>query len=144
VIYALLDIMFTLTSTIYLKGNIILANVTKLGVLSLVTLVFINGVTIMSLETCIESLRKTVGDNCGLDATLKFDCGNDGVVFIDGKSTPNTVTNDNLDAQCTVSITLDNLQALIDGSLEPTTGFMLGKFKVAGDMSVAMRLRRVV
>ncbi len=98
----------------------------------------------MSLETCIESLRKTVGDNCGLDATLKFDCGNDGVVFIDGKSTPNTVTNDNLDAQCTVSITLDNLQALIDGSLEPTTGFMLGKFKVAGDMSVAMRLRRVV
>lgn len=98
----------------------------------------------MSLETCTESLRKTVGDNSGLDATLKFDCGADGIVFIDGKSTPNTVSNDNLEAQCTVTITLDNLQALIDGSLEPTTGFMLGKFKVAGDMSVAMRLRRVV
>lgn len=98
----------------------------------------------MSLETCTESLRNTVGDNCGLDATLKFDCGADGVVYIDGKSVPNKVSNDNLDAQCTVSITLENLQALIDGSLEPTTGFMLGKFKVAGDMSVAMRLRRVV
>jgi putative sterol carrier protein len=98
----------------------------------------------MSLESCTQSLRQTVGDNCGLDATLKFDCGADGVVFIDGKAVPNTVTNDNSDAQCTVTITLDNLKALIDGSLEPTTGFMLGKFKVAGDMSVAMRLRRVV
>ncbi len=98
----------------------------------------------MSIQTYTEALRQRVGDNCGLEATLKFDCGNDGVVFIDAKSLPNTVDNNNRDADCTVAITLENLGALIDGSLEPTTAFMLGKFKVSGDMAVAMRLRRVV
>jgi putative sterol carrier protein len=33
---------------------------------------------------------------------------------------------------------------LLSGELEPATGFMMGKFKVSGDMSVAMKLQRVV
>jgi putative sterol carrier protein len=39
---------------------------------------------------------------------------------------------------------LDNLNALLTGALEPVTGFMTGKFKVSGDMSIAMKLQRVV
>jgi putative sterol carrier protein len=98
----------------------------------------------MNIESCIEALRQRVGSNCGLGATLKFDCGDDGVAYIDGRAVPNTVDGENRDADCTVTITLANLGALLDRSLEPTTGFMLGKFKVAGDMAVAMRLNRVV
>lgn len=33
---------------------------------------------------------------------------------------------------------------MLSGALEPATGFMMGKFKVSGDMSVAMKLQRVV
>ena len=98
----------------------------------------------MDLQACTEAIRTKVGDSSGLNATLKFDCGGDGVVYIDGKSTPNTVSNANTDADCTVAITLENLAALMTGELEPTTGFMMGKFKVSGDMSVAMKLQRVV
>jgi putative sterol carrier protein len=79
-----------------------------------------------------------------LAATLKFDCGADGIIVIDGKSTPNTVSNDASDTDCTVGITLDNLNAMLSGDLEPATGFMAGKLKVSGDMSVAMRLQRVI
>jgi putative sterol carrier protein len=57
---------------------------------------------------------------------------------------PNTVDNQDRDTDCTVAITLDNLAALLSGELEPATGFMMGKFKVSGDMSVAMKLQRVV
>jgi len=57
---------------------------------------------------------------------------------------PNTVSNDNTETDCTVGITLENLAALLTGELEPATGFMMGKFKVSGDMSVAMKLQRVV
>ena len=39
---------------------------------------------------------------------------------------------------------LENLNALLSGDLEPTTGFMAGKLKVSGDMGVAMRLQRVI
>ncbi|MFT3822148.1 MAG: SCP2 sterol-binding domain-containing protein [Rubrivivax sp.] len=98
----------------------------------------------MDLQACTETLRRKVGEQSGLNATLKFDCGADGVVVIDGRSVPNAVHNQDLDADCTIAITLDNLSALLSGELEPATGFMMGKFKVSGDMSVAMKLQRVV
>ena len=98
----------------------------------------------MNLEECTQAIRTKVGSDSGLDATLKFDCGDDGVILIDGKSTPNTVSNTNTDADCTVGITLDNLNAMLTGDLEPATGFMAGKLKVSGDMGVAMRLQRVI
>jgi putative sterol carrier protein len=54
------------------------------------------------------------------------------------------VDNADREAECTVTITLENLAAMLRGDLEPVTGFMTGRFTVAGDMSVAMRLNRVV
>ena len=98
----------------------------------------------MDMPAITETLRAKVGDSSGLNATLKFDCGDDGVAYIDGRSTPNTVDNTDRDADCTIAITRENLAALVNGELEPTTGFMMGKFKVAGDMSVALKLQRVV
>ncbi len=98
----------------------------------------------MDMNALTESLRTKVGADSGLNATLKFDCGDAGAVFIDGKASPNTVSNDDKEADCTITITQENLAALLSGDLEPTTGFMMGKFKVAGDMSVAMKLSRVV
>ena len=98
----------------------------------------------MNLEDCTQAIRTKVGADSGLNATLKFDCGADGTIYVDGRSAPNAVSNDNADADCTVGITLDNLNALLSGELEPATGFMVGKLKVAGDMSVAMRLQRVI
>jgi putative sterol carrier protein len=98
----------------------------------------------MDMQACTESLRTKVGDASGLNATLKFDCGAAGVAYIDGRSVPNAVSNEDKDADCTIAITLENLAALLTGELEPATGFMMGKFKVSGDMSVALKLQRVV
>jgi putative sterol carrier protein len=98
----------------------------------------------MTLDECTQAIRTKVGADSGLAATLKFDCGDAGRVYIDGRSAPNTVSNDDHEADCTVGITLDNLAAMLKGELEPATGFMMGKLKVSGDMSVAMRLQRVI
>jgi putative sterol carrier protein len=98
----------------------------------------------MEMGEITEQLRGRVGDACGLDATLKFDCGEDGVVVIDGRSIPNTVDNADRETDCTVAITRENLAALLSGELEPATGFMTGRFRVSGDMSVAMKLQRVL
>ncbi len=98
----------------------------------------------MNIQECTEAIRAKVGDNSGLNAVLKFDCGDDGKIVIDGASTPNTVDNVDRETDCTVAITLENLNALLTGQLNPVTGFMSGKFKVSGDMSVAMKLQRVV
>ena len=98
----------------------------------------------MNIQECTEAIRAKVGDNSGLNAVLKFDCGDDGKIVIDGASTPNTVDNNDRETDCTVTISLENLNALLTGQLNPVTGFMSGKFKVSGDMSVAMKLQRVV
>lgn len=98
----------------------------------------------MNLQECTETIRGKVGDDSGLNAVLKFDCGTDGLIVIDAVASPNTVSNEDRDADCTVAITLENLNALLTGQLNPVTGFMSGKFKVSGDMSVAMKLQRVV
>jgi putative sterol carrier protein len=98
----------------------------------------------MDMQACTEALRSKVGESSGLNATLKFDCGADGVIYLDGKSVPNSVSNEDKEADCTIAITQANLAALMTGELEPATGFMMGKFKVSGDMSVALKLQRVV
>lgn len=98
----------------------------------------------MNIQECTDAIRTKVGGDSGLDAVLKFDCGSDGTIVIDGVSTPNTVDNQDREVDCTVAITLENLNALLSGALNPVTGFMSGKFTVSGDMSVAMKLQRVV
>lgn len=98
----------------------------------------------MDLQACTNAIRSKVGEDSSLNATLKFDCGDNGVVFVDGLSTPNTVSNENLDAICTVTLAIEDLSALLSGELNAVSGFMAGKLQVSGDMGVAMRLQNVV
>lgn len=99
----------------------------------------------MDIQTATDQLRAKVGEDCGLGAVLKFDCGADGVVVIDATKVPNGISNDaGRVADCTVALGIDTLGDLLSGELEPTTGFMMGRFKVSGDMSVALKLQRIV
>lgn len=97
----------------------------------------------MSLDTITSRIREKVGTNSGLDATVKFDLG-DGVVFVDGKSTPNSVSNEDKEADCTITISRENFEKLIAGDLDPTTAYMFGKIKISGSMGVAMKLSKVI
>lgn len=96
----------------------------------------------MSIEAAAEAIRSKMGDNSGLDATVKFDCGDDGKILVDGAK--NTVVTEDGDADCTISCELETLESLIAGDLDPTAAFMQGKIKVDGDMSIAMKLGTIL
>ncbi len=98
----------------------------------------------MSLDSITEQLRTRVGDDSGLGATVKFNLGGDGVIFVDAASSPNTVSNEDTDADCTIVISMKNFKKLLAGDLNPTTAFMLRKIKVEGDMGIAMKLSSVL
>ncbi len=42
--------------------------------------------------------------------------------------------------QLTVKISTENAEKLMSGSLDPMMAFMTGKIKIAGDMSLGMKL----
>ena len=98
----------------------------------------------MGLAELTSKIREKVGTNSGLDATVKFDLGDGGVIFVDGKSSPNAVSNEDKDADCTITISRENFLKLIAGDLDPTTAYMFGKLKIAGSMGVAMKLSKVI
>ena len=97
----------------------------------------------MSLEKFTETVRSKVGDDAKLNATIKFAFKEGGALYIDGKSTPNTVSNDEGPADCTVKVSLEDFGKLMERKLDPTTAFMMGKIKIEGDMGIAMKLGRV-
>ncbi|MEQ8701354.1 MAG: SCP2 sterol-binding domain-containing protein, partial [Bauldia litoralis] len=48
------------------------------------------------------------------------------------------------DADTTVTMKLDDFKKMAAGDLDPTAAFMMGKIKVSGDMTVAMKLSQVI
>ncbi|TYC54143.1 sterol-binding protein [Rhodobacterales bacterium] len=93
----------------------------------------------MSLEQLTQSVREKVAGG-GIEDSVKFDLGKDGVIFVEGAE----VTNEDKDADCTIRMSADDLGDMLAGDLNPTSAFMSGKLKVDGDMSVAMKLGSIV
>ena len=93
----------------------------------------------MSIQD-VAALMKSKVENAGFDRSVKFDTGADGVIVIDGS----TISTTDAPADCTIKLSLEDLDALVAGDLNPTMAFMTGKIKVEGDMSVAMALSQVI
>lgn len=93
----------------------------------------------MGVQDIAEKLRPRV-ESSDFDKSVKFDTGADGVIVINGK----TISTVDAPADCTISLSLGNLEDLLSGDLSPTMAFMTGKIKVTGDMSVAMALSQLL
>ena len=78
----------------------------------------------MSLESTTALLRSRLGTDSGLGATVKFDFGAEGVIYLDGAADPNSVSNDDADAECTVQISLEDFQGGREN--RRTTGSVIG------------------
>ncbi|MER8828116.1 SCP2 sterol-binding domain-containing protein [Mesorhizobium sp. M0938] len=93
----------------------------------------------MGVQEIADKISARVA-SAGFDRSVKFDTGGDGVIVIDGADVSTT----DAPADCTIKLSLDDLESLIAGDLNPTMAFMSGKIKVEGDMSVAMALSQLI
>ena len=93
----------------------------------------------MTMEEIADKMRARV-EGSGFGQSVKFDCGGDGAIVIDG----NNVSLDDAAADCTITLSKSDLESMMAGELSPTAAFMQGKLKVDGDMSVAMALSQII
>ncbi len=98
----------------------------------------------MSLEKITEEMRSRVGAHSPIQKVIKFDFGDDGIVRIDGVSSPTVIDNDGTDADCTVKVSMENFIQIAEGNLNAQMAFMTGKLRVEGDMSIAMQLGSIL
>ena len=92
------------------------------------------------LAMLTQKITAAVGDNSGLGKIVKFDFGDAGKILINAANVPNVVSNEDGPADTTIQITMDDLTAMGQGTLDPMMAFMMGKMKIQGDMSVAQKL----
>ena len=76
-----------------------------------------------------------------LGGSVKF-VVDENVVLIDGNT--GEISSEDNEATCTISTDADTMQAIMDGSSSPQAAFMTGKLKVAGDMSIALKVQSVI
>ena len=85
-------------------------------------------------------LRQALRDRPGLPKSLKLDFKGEGFIHVDGQC----VTNDDQDADCTVVVSREDLEALAKGELDPMSAMLRGRLKIKGDMAVAMQLQSML
>ena len=98
----------------------------------------------MSLESATAAIRAKAGLAPKLGYRVAFDLGADGIIYWDGTAVPAVIGNEAGESDTTLTLSLDDLQKLIDGNLNPTLAYMTGKLKVAGSMGVALKISQLL
>lgn len=94
----------------------------------------------MNLDGITSKIETRLSDFTGLGARVLFDLGDEGVIAIDAKASPPTLSNEAGEADCTIRLSAANMEKLIEGSLNPMLAYTLGKLKIDGSMGVAMKV----
>ena len=97
----------------------------------------------MDNDTAREQIRAQAKNIDPLGATIKFVL-DDNVIYIDGTGSENEVTDEDKDADCTIITSVETLQKLQSGELNPMMAVMGGKVKIKGDMGLAMKLQSLI
>ncbi len=95
------------------------------------------------IDQVTEKFKVAAGNAAPIGATIKFVL-DDNPVFIDGTGDENVVSNDDGDADCTITMSLEDLDKLRKGELNPMMAVMSGKIKIKGDMGLAMKLQSLL
>lgn len=94
----------------------------------------------MTFNEIDERIRSLAAQRGPMGVSFKFSFPG-GIIVVNADG---TVSNENLDADCTIAATEDTFSDLIAGNLNPMMAVMTGKVKISGDMSVAMKLQNLL
>lgn len=95
----------------------------------------------MTLDDIKQKIEAKLVRGTSLKARILFDFIDDGVLLIDTKSDPYSLTllrADDVDLTLTTSLSV--FGEILNGTQDPNLAFMFGKLKINGSMGLAMKL----
>ena len=97
----------------------------------------------MELKEITKKIKNMSEKNSGkIESKFKFVL-DDGCIYIDDTVSPPNISNDNIEADCTITINNENFKKLLDKEIDSMQAFMTGKMKIDGEMTVAMKLSSI-
>jgi putative sterol carrier protein len=94
----------------------------------------------MSIETFADEIRGHLMQFAGLGYKVKFAFDEGGSLLLDGTVTPPSLSEEDGEADCTISASLDNAMKLINGQLNPMMAYTMGKLRIEGSVGVALKM----
>ncbi len=95
----------------------------------------------MALDDIAEKMKTKLA---GFNHTIKFDFDEDGILFVDAIQNPPVITNNDDDAEVTVTVSVETFEKILRGDQDPNMAFMMGKLKVKGSMGLALKLNSIL
>jgi putative sterol carrier protein len=97
----------------------------------------------MDYQEILEGVKNQAAKTSPLGGTVKFVMGEQ-VIFIDGSTAENLVSVEDKEANCTLTVSLEEMGKMMAGELNPMMATMMGKMQIKGDMGLAMKLQSLI
>ncbi len=97
----------------------------------------------MDVTAILNALNEKASSVDPIGATLKM-VVDEHNIYVDGTGDTNVVTAEDKEADCTITTSLETLQGLQSGDVNPMMAVMGGKIKIQGDMGLAMKLQSLL
>jgi putative sterol carrier protein len=94
----------------------------------------------MDLETITHKIQSKMAKAGHIKARVKFNFGDEGLVFVDNTGDSPVISNTDAEADTTLSCSIETLDKIMSGDQDPTIAFMMGRLKVQGSMGLAIKL----
>lgn len=91
------------------------------------------------LEKIAAEISKVL-ESKPFSGSLKFDCGEDGVIVM----AEGAATTTDRETDCTLRLSTENLVSLLKGKLNPMMALATGKLKLSGNPAIAMNLAKLL
>lgn len=98
----------------------------------------------MTMDGIKQTLKNKFAYAPAINAKIKFDFGEDGILFIDATQTPPATSEADEEADVTLICSAETFQNILGGSQDPNMAFMIGKLKVKGNMGLALKLNAIL
>ena len=97
----------------------------------------------MQIDQIRQELTENVKKIAPLGKKLKFKLDDD-FILIDGTSDSNTVSDQDVDANCTITMSKATYGKLQRKEIKPMIATLTGKIKVKGDIGLAQKLKQLM